>query len=108
MRNYLKIFKKLSDKDFLTKSIVVINIATLRNLNNFVQRLNFECSKILTFQQYLKVRNFEFNDKDDKSLLIINIENEIKMNKCKLSHNQNYEQNHKFLFIIYLHDDKNE
>ena len=108
MRNYREIFKKLSDKDFLTKSIAVVSIAILRNLNELAQRLNFECFQILMLLQYFKTRDFEFHNKNDKSLLIIDIEDELKTNKCELFYNRNYEQNRKFLFVAHLQNDKNE
>lgn len=43
-----------------------------------------------------------------KSAIVTDDSEKIKKNKYRMSHTQNYKNDHKFLFITHLHDDKDE
>lgn len=41
-------------------------------------------------------------------MLVTDGPEQTKRERCEMSHNQSYEENHKFLFITHLHDNRNE
>ncbi len=78
----------------------------LRNFINLTDWLNFKFLKIITLKQCLKSMIARVWFERLKSLLIMNDVNEIKKQRCKLSHVENYVKNDEFLFVNHLHNKK--
>lgn len=108
MQYYCEISKKLSRKSLLTKSRVMIDTTKLCEMTDFANQLRFEFSEIAALKQYLKSEESVMITQNDKPLLITDNSDEARQKRCEMSHIQSYEENCKYLFINYLHDDKDE
>ena len=108
MRYHREISKRFSEKNLLAKSIVILNTAKLREMSDLVDRLSFEFTEMTALQQYSRSQEITVTTGNNRPLLVTDEPEEIKRDRCEMSHVRSYEENHKFLFITHLHDDKNE
>jgi len=106
MHHYLQIFKKLKEKELLMRLMINTNEMMLRNFIDLTDWLNFKFLKIITLKQCLKSMIARVWFERLKSLLVMNDVNEIKKQRCKLSHVENYVKNDEFLFVNHLHNKK--
>ena len=108
MYYHCKILKKLSEKDHLIKSKVSLDTIRLHQMTDFVNYLRFELFKITALTQFLKLTDLIIVRENKKPVIIINSLEKIRKDRYKMSYTQNYKENHKFLFIIHLYDNRNK
>ena len=93
MRYYFQMFKKLKEKELLTRLIINTDKTMLRDFADLIK----QCSK-----STITRARFE----ESKSLLVTNNANKIKKQRCELLRLKNYVKNNEFLFVNYLHNEK--
>ncbi len=108
MRYHCEMSRKLSGKNLLAKPRAMLDTTRLREMTDLVNRLKFESLEIIALKQFSKSADSTIVEENERSALVTNDSEEIRKDRCEMSHVQNYEENHKFLFITHLYDDRNE
>ena len=85
-----------------------MNITKSREIINFVNRLKFEFFKITALKQYSNFTDSTAITENNKFSFVTTDSEEIIKERFEILRVQSYKENRKFLFITYLHNDKNE
>jgi hypothetical protein len=86
----------------------MIDTTKLHEMADLTDQLRFEFSEIAALKQYLKSEESVMVTQNNRPLLITDDSDEARQKRCEMSHIQSYEENHKYLFISHLHDNKDE
>ena len=86
----------------------MLNITRLREMIDLANCLKFESFKIIALKQFSKLANSTIVKENERLAFVTNNLEKTKKDKCEMLYVQNYEENRKFLFITYLHNDKNK
>ncbi len=108
MRYYREISKKFSEKNLLAKPRTMLDTTRLREITNLVNLLRFESFEIIALKQFLKLIDSTIVKGNERFAFVTNDLEEIRKNRCEMPHAQNYEENRKFLFITYLHENRDK
>lgn len=108
IRYYCKVSKKSSEKNLLAKLKVILDITISREIINLANCLKFKLFEIISLKQFLKLANLTITKENERSTLVKNNLRKSRKNKCETLYVWNYKKNRKFLYITYLHNNKNK
>lgn len=108
MRYHCEIPKKPSGKDLLAKPMARLDTMRLCQMADLANRLGFESSEITALTQFPKSTDPMIVRGNEKPAIVTDGPGEIRKDRYGVPHTQNYEEDRKFLFIIHLHDDRDE
>jgi len=108
MRYHCEMPKKPSGKDLLAKPRAMSDTTRLREMADLANRLGFESPEITALKQFSKSADPTIVEGNERPALVTDDPGEIRKDRCGMPHVQNYEEDHKFLFITHLYDDRDE
>lgn len=108
MRNYCKILQKLRKNNFLANSILLIDKFKLRDLTDFVYKLDFQFIQIIALRNRFKIAFITVEEVNRQLQLVTDNSDKLRKYRYKIFCTQHYKQNCCLYFIFYLHEAKNK
>jgi len=108
MRYHREIPKKPSGKNLLARPMAIVDTTKLREMADLANWLGFQSSDIIALKQYPNSAESTAVIEINRPILVTAGPGETREQRCGMPHNQSYEDDRKFLFLTYLHDDRDE
>ncbi len=108
MRFYRDIPKKPTGKELLARSIPTVNTSSLREMADLASRLGFESAEISALREHPKSADLTGLSANHRPSLVTEGPGEAPKYRCGISPVEDYEENRKYMFIPYLHDNRQE
>ena len=81
-----EILKKLSEKNFLIKSRIILNTTRLREMIDLVNHLKFESFEIIVLKEFSKSADSTIIKENEKFTLVTDDLKKIRKDRCKILH----------------------